>query len=150
MCVCYATTTQEEVGCRGAVVAASQVNPKLALCIDTILAEDTPSFPSRFKDDAIKVGCGPVIVRGPGLSPNIIDGLIECAQRLGIAYQLTGLATISGIESSVIQLNGEGVACGFLGIPTRYIHGPNEISSLKDTLALSELIAEWICTTNIK
>ena len=53
-------SAQEEVGLRGAAVAAYTVKPDAAIAIDNTFAEDTPDYP-RATPDTVMIGKGPVL-----------------------------------------------------------------------------------------
>ena len=55
--LCFAGTTQEELGIRGARTAASSINPDLAIILETAPADDTPGL--RKTSSQGKLGAGP-------------------------------------------------------------------------------------------
>jgi len=82
----YATgTCQEEVGLKGAKVAAFRINPDCAFAIDTTIAGDTPQI--KETESMLKIGEGPAITiaeaSGRGLisNPRIRELLINTAKR---------------------------------------------------------------------
>lgn len=122
-------TTQEEIGVRGAQVAAQGVQPHVAIAVDVCHATDHPDADNR-KFGRFALGGGPVIGRGPNLNPLVVDRLIEVAEKLGIPYQLACEPRPTGTDARAIQMAGPGVACGLLSLPLRYMHTPGEIVDL--------------------
>ncbi len=51
---------QEEVGLRGAKVAANTIKPDLAIAVDVGIAYDTPGMSGQTSDS--KLGGGPVVI----------------------------------------------------------------------------------------
>lgn len=127
---------QEEVGLRGAKVAAYKVNPDFALVIDTIPCADTPD--SLGSGYPIAIGKGPVIpalaggsVRGNIMSPQVKKLIMNQADKLGIPYQL---AVMTGATSDVaaVHLEREGILAGAVTFARRYSHSPVEMADLND------------------
>ena len=86
-------TVQEEVGLRGAQIAAEKVSPHYAIALDTTIAADVPGVPER--QHIVKVGKGPaikVIDGGRGglfiAHPPLRNHIIKVAEELGIPFQL--------------------------------------------------------------
>jgi len=119
-------TTQEEIGVRGAQVAAQGVLPHVAIAVDVCHATDHPDADNR-KFGRFALSGGPVIGRGPNLNPLVVERLIEVAEKLGIPYQIQCEARPTGTDARAIQMAGPGVACGLLSLPLRYMHTPGEI-----------------------
>ncbi len=91
--VYFVATVQEEVGLRGAQIAADRVYPDFAIALDTTIAADVPGvnereFVTRIgKGPAIKVmdgGRGNVFIAHPALT----NFLVSVAEELKIPYQL--------------------------------------------------------------
>jgi endoglucanase len=125
-------TVQEEVGLRGACVSAFQIYPDVALAFDVTVAGDVPGV--KEVEAPVKMKKGPVIgVMDAGLitHPKVLSLLVESAEKAKVPYQLeTGLA--GSTDAARIALTREGVPCGVLSIPTRYIHSPSSMLSLSD------------------
>ncbi|MDH7564539.1 MAG: M42 family metallopeptidase [Candidatus Bathyarchaeota archaeon] len=132
-CTVFAVgTVQEEVGLRGAITAAYGIDPDVGIAIDVTVAGDTPGV--KEIEAPIKLGKGPSIsISDAGLltHPKVLRLLVDAAEENKIPYQLeTGLA--GSTDAARISLTKEGVPCGVISIPTRYIHSPTSLLSLKD------------------
>ena len=149
-------TVQEEVGLKGARVAAFAIEPHVALAIDVTVANDIPGVPEH--EWVTRVGKGPAIKimdgrSGSGLiaHPAVRELLIKAAEEEKIPYQLEVLPG-GTTDASIIQLNKEGVPAGTISVPTRYVHSPIELLSLEDALNTVKLVLaftkritrEWI------
>jgi endoglucanase len=63
--------------------------------------------------------------------PKVLRLLVEAAEENNIPYQLeTGLS--GSTDAARIALTREGVPSGVISVPTRYIHSPASMASLKD------------------
>jgi putative aminopeptidase FrvX len=85
-------------------------------------------------ESSVKMGKGPALtVTDAGLvtNPKMLRMLIEAAEENKIAYQVeTGVAGTT--DAARISLARQGVPCGNISIPTRYIHSPVSMINLKD------------------
>ena len=132
-CNVYAVgTIQEEVGLRGATIAAFQVEPDVGIALDATVAGDMPGV-EEGKAPA-KMGEGPVVtVADAGLiaHPKVLRLLIDSAKENKIPYQLeTGIR--GSTDAARISLSREGVPSGVISVATRYIHSPAAILNLDD------------------
>jgi endoglucanase len=132
-CTIYAVgTVQEEVGLRGAATAAFGLYPHVGLALDVTVAGDVPGV--REVEAPVKLRGGPSLtVADYGLitHPKVLRLLVEAAEENGILYQLeTGLQGTT--DAARISLTREGVPSGVISVPTRYIHSPMSLLSLKD------------------
>ncbi|MEM2105482.1 MAG: M42 family metallopeptidase [Candidatus Bathyarchaeia archaeon] len=132
-CTVYAVgTVQEEVGLRGATTAAFGINPDVGIALDVTVAGDMPGV--KEVEAPIKLRKGPSIeVADMGLitHPKVLRLLVDVAEENKIPYQLeTGLP--GSTDAARIALTREGVPSGVISVPTRYIHSPTSLLSLKD------------------
>jgi putative aminopeptidase FrvX len=125
------SAVQEEIGLRGAGPAAYGVDPHLAIAIDVSHALDVPDSNKRKAAD-IRVGGGPVIVRGPNINPKVYRRLVGLAKQHEIPHQIAAAGGQTGTDTNAIQLVRSGVATGLLAIPLRYMHSPCELIALED------------------
>ncbi len=132
-CPCmFAFTTQEEVGLRGARIAAYTTAPKVALAIDTTASgewpaeEDIPKYP--------EIGKGPVLTiadRSIIADREVVSVLEQTAQNNNISYQYKKPG-IGGTDAGAIHVSREGVRAAVVQTAARYIHSPMSIASMKD------------------
>ena len=141
-------TVQEEFNLRGAVTAATTLQPDLAVQIDLILATDLPDVAAR---GDVALGGGPAMslysfhgrgtLNGNLPHPGLVRLFDAAAVRAGLPLQRsahTGVLT----DASYVQLVGRGVGCIDLGFPMRYSHSSLEVCDVRDLAALSTLIVE--------
>ncbi|MEM3553911.1 MAG: M42 family metallopeptidase [Candidatus Bathyarchaeia archaeon] len=132
-CTVYAVgTVQEEVGLRGATTAAFGIYPDVGIALDVTIAGDVPGV--KEVEAPVKLRKGPSItVADYGLitHPKVLRLLVDVAEENKIPYQLeTGLQ--GSTDAARISLTREGVPSGVISVPTRYIHSPASLLSLKD------------------
>ena len=123
-------TTQEEVGLRGAKVAAYSVAPDLGIALDVTQSGDTPKGPKI----AVKAGEGPcvkVFDSSQICSPKVVALLEKAADAAGVRYQREVL-TAGGTDASAIQLTRGGIPAGTLSVACRYVHSACEAISVQD------------------
>ena len=78
------STSQEEIGTRGAISSAHLVNPDVALVVDVIHATDHPDADHR-NMASFELGGGPILTRGPNIHPGVFERLVQCAEKSKIA-----------------------------------------------------------------
>jgi endoglucanase len=126
----YVFSVQEEVGVRGATVAAFGVEPDLGLAIDVTATGDTPKG-HRME---VRLGKGPAIkIRDAGMlaDPRVIQWMVQTAEKAKIPYQRE-ILEFGGTDARAIQLSRSGVPAGVLSIPCRYVHAPSEMVDMED------------------
>jgi len=132
-CTVYAVgTIQEEVGLRGATVAAFQLHPDVGVALDVTVAGDVPGV--KEVEAPAKMRKGPSLtVTDSGLitHPKVLRWLIDAAEQSKVPYQLEAVLT-GTTDAARIALSREGVPSGVISIPTRYIHSPASLLSLSD------------------
>ncbi|MGE5673180.1 MAG: M42 family metallopeptidase [Mycobacterium leprae] len=140
-----AFTVQEEVGLKGAEVAAHRWHPELALALDTMPSGDTPDM-NYEKDLNVSIGAGPAIqvMGGPGgrgnlLHPVVREFLRETAAESQIPVQFCTF-TGGNNDSSTMAWAAEGCAAGSITLPRRYSHSPVEVADLRDAVAAQRLL----------
>jgi tetrahedral aminopeptidase len=134
---------QEEVGSRGAKVAAQSLQPDLAIVLDTVPASDPITPPQQATEEC---GKGPVIRSmdvnalgwGTIYSRKIRQRLIATAVNHGIPHQRDIFRTWT--DASTIHTSGKGIPCGGVYIPRRYSHSPIELVKWPDVERTAELL----------
>jgi putative aminopeptidase FrvX len=127
-----AFTVQEEVGLRGAEVAAYGVKPDVALVL-----ECTPAFDLPNEDDAspnVALGQGPsiyVMDRGTIQDPRLVSHITRTADQHGIPFQIRQPGG-GGTNTAAIQRLHGGIPAATIATPGRYAHTPAMMIHLQD------------------
>lgn len=143
-------SVQEEFNLRGAVVAAQNILPDIAIQIDLMLATDTPEMENV---GSLVLGGGPAIslysfhgrgtLNGVIPHPAIVTHVQNIAQKKKIPLQRTaGIGLLTDL--SYVQHVGKGVASVDLGFPMRYSHSSLEVCDLNDLVTLTRLLTETL------
>ncbi len=125
-------TVQEEVGARGAGIAAFKLNPDLGIVLETALADDVPAGGPHAP--VVRLGKGPAItVKDASMisHPSLTKYLVETAHSQKIPHQLE-LLEHGGTDAGRIHLTRGGVPSSVIGVPTRYLHSPVEVLDVRD------------------
>ncbi len=139
-----AFTVQEEVGTRGAAVAAYTIKPEIALVVEATAAADTPEINKDFQGPLL--GAGPAISimdRTILVSKKMRDQLITAAEKADVPYQFRR-STGAGTDAGSISLSRGGVLAGVLSVPCRYIHSPYSVLKMSDLKATKDLARAWL------
>ncbi|MGQ9857958.1 MAG: M42 family metallopeptidase [Thermodesulfobacteriota bacterium] len=142
--VVFTFSSSEEVGCRGARVAAHRLGPKLALAVEGTMATDTPEVRPDQRVSAL--GGGPVITtmdKSLIVPEKVVDWIIDTAERLGIPYQIK-TPLVGSTDAGAIQSSGMGVLTGVISVPCRYGHSPTSLMSLEDFFNTQRLLEALI------
>ncbi len=140
----YVFTVQEEVGLRGATVAAFGLNPDLALVVEATSAGDVP--PLKKHQASTRLGAGPAISfmdRSVIVNPALIQRLVAVAEEAGIPYQFRE-STTGGTEAGVINQTRSGIPVAVISVPCRYIHSPVGILNRNDLTQTVKLIDAFL------
>lgn len=139
-----AFTVQEEVGTRGAAVAAYALNPRIAMVVEATAAGDTPETGKEASGTVI--GAGPAISlmdRTIIVSRKLRDEIVAVAEKASLPYQYRRF-TGAGTEGGTIALSREGVETAVVSIPCRYIHSPHSVLKESDLKAAFSLVRGWL------
>jgi endoglucanase len=133
--LCAAFSVQEEIGLRGAKVAAQYFNPDLAIAIDSTPANDLPLHDgSENTKYNTKLGLGPAIYVADGSTlhdPRLVRFLRQTAEAEGIPCQIRQPGG-GGTDSGAIQRSLAGIPTVSVSVPHRYTHSPVSIARVDD------------------
>lgn len=127
-----AFTVQEELGLRGARVAAFRVEPDMAFVLEGTVCDDLPK--EKEESPTTELGKGPAITlrdRSVVCDPRLVRHLVKVAEAEGIPYQFKQPG-VGGTDAGAIHLVKEGVPSAVVSVPSRYIHSPVSLLSLGD------------------
>lgn len=148
-----AFTVQEEIGLRGATVAARRLNPDVGLALECTTAGDIPNpladpdsdDPADF-NPTCRMGFGPALSfmdRSMIADPRLLRYLRQLADVYGVPYQLkTQLG--GGTDAGAIHRANAGVPSAVISIPGRYIHSPHALISRSDYLNALRLVQAFL------
>jgi tetrahedral aminopeptidase len=138
-----AFTVQEEVGLRGAKVAAQTLQPDVAFALEGTTAHDLPDplvedgdIQSKMmtNNPACRLGAGPALTvmdRSMVAHPRLLNFLRQTADANDIPHQLK-TALGGGTDAGIIHRTGGGIPSAVISTPCRYIHSPAAYLSKDD------------------
>jgi endoglucanase len=137
-------SAQEEIGIRGAMVAAQNVKPDVGVALDVTLANDVPGAEPHEQVSAMGKGVA-IKAMDSSVIPNwkMVDHMRELCEQRQIPWQLEVLPK-GGTDTAAIQRHGGGAAAGAISVPTRYVHSVIEMVHPADVQAAIDLLAALI------
>ncbi len=133
--LCLAFSVQEEIGLRGAKVAAHYFEPDLAIAVDSTPARDLPDYEGKenFTYNT-QLGLGPAIYMANSSTmddPRLVRFLAETAEKHKIQFQFRQPGG-GGTNAGAIQQSRVGVPVVSVSVPHRYTHSPISVSRIED------------------
>ncbi len=128
----FVFSVQEEVGLRGATVAAYNIKPDIALVIEGTTCSDV--YGSKPHNQVTNLGGGAVMTamdRAAISDKEYYDFIMKTASENGIKLQIKRTA-MGGTDAGAIQRSCAGVKTAVLAVPCRYIHSPVSVMNLED------------------
>ena len=138
----FVFSVQEEVGCRGAKMAANAIKPYAGIAVDLTRTGDSPAELDNERM-VVRLGGGPTVkIRDNSAicDKPVVEHLRACAEKAGITYQ-DEIMILGGTDTGAMQRSYEGVLSGCISIPGRNIHSPGEIINLSDADNAAKLVA---------
>lgn len=148
-----AFTVQEEIGLRGAQVAAQRLQPDVALALECTTAHDIPD-PDADPDDLTQpnptclLGAGPALTvmdRSMITPPQLLRFLQATAMNADIPHQLK-TALGGGTDAGSIHLLNGGIPTAVISVPCRYIHSPHAYMHRDDYADTLRLVQATLAT----
>lgn len=135
----FAFLVQEEVGLRGAGVAANAIQPDCAVIFEATTAADVAGC--KDANAVCKLGSGAVISYMDGRTiydAQLYDTAVQTAERMGIPWQ-TKTKIAGGNDAGSIQHAAGGVRVLAVSVPCRYLHSPTCVIRESDAEACIDL-----------
>lgn len=131
-----AFTVQEEIGLRGATVAAYAFDPEIAIALDCTPAYDLPNWEVEEENTRYntRLDAGPAIYisdRGTLSDPRLIRHLVETGEAAGIPFQYRQPGG-GGTDAGAIHKARAGIPSVSVSVPGRYMHTPAGLVRLSD------------------
>ena len=133
-------TVQEEVGSIGAAAASFNIQPDIAVIIETTTAGDICG--AEGDQRVCLLGNGPVVSymdRGTVYDMDLYKLAVQTAEESGIPCQ-TKTRIAGGNDSSAVQRTAGGARVLAVSAPTRYLHSPSDVMDKNDGDALLALM----------
>ncbi|WP_234118467.1 zinc-binding metallopeptidase family protein [Clostridium hydrogenum] len=138
--VYFICSAQEEVGHRGAKIAAYNVNPDICIAIDVTF--DGGKFGDTDREN--EVGGGPVICIGPNIHAKVMEKIIEVANKYDINYKVEVEPGNTGCDAWDTQISRAGIPSVLISIPIKYMHTSVEMVNVNDIKNTGILIGRFI------
>lgn len=133
--LCLSFSVQEEIGLRGARVAAFHFQPDLAIAVDATPANDLPVHDgSENTFYNTRLGGGPAIYTfdaGTLNDPRLIRWLARAGDEAGIPYQFRQPGG-GGTDAGAIHRSRAGVPSVSVSVPHRYTHSAVSLARVED------------------
>jgi putative aminopeptidase FrvX len=143
-----AFTVQEEVGLRGARVAAYTLNPDLAFVLDSTPANDLPAWDgSENPRYNTRLGAGAAIYLADSATlsdPRLVRFLTDTAEKAGIPYQIRQPGG-GGTDAGSIHKQRTGIPSVSISVPGRYPHTSASIARVSDWKSTLALVYQALC-----
>src|SRR5699024_1091381 len=138
-------TVQEEVGLRGAKVAANMIKPDIFYALDASPANDM----SGNKEEFGQLGKGALLRifdRTMITHRGIRELILDTAESYNIPYQY--FVSQGGTDAGSVHTSNDGVRSSVIGIFSRYIHRSASMIHIVDYEVAKELIINLVKDTN--
>ena len=132
-------SVQEEVGLRGAQMIVNTIKPDVAIVTDVTHDTGTPMI-NKIKQGDIKCGKGPVLYYGPAIQNNLLQLIINSAERNKIPFQRGAVSRATGTDTDAFAYTTGGVASSLISLPLRYMHTTVETVHKNDVENVIHLI----------
>ncbi|TVR78502.1 MAG: M42 family peptidase [Chitinophagaceae bacterium] len=138
-------TVQEEVGLRGATVAAHSIEPDFSFGLDTTIAYDVPGAKPDEKITSLGEGTAIKIMDTSAISDyRMVNYMKATAKKHKIKWQAE-ILTGGGTDTAAMQrMAKHGTIAGAVSIPTRHIHQHIEMADKDDVRASIDLLKHCV------
>jgi len=137
-------SVQEEVGLRGARVAAYAFDPQVGFAMDATPANDLPSWEADEENGRYntRLDHGPAIYLMDAATigdRRLVDLLVSTAEAEGIPWQYRQ-PNQGGTDAGAIHMTRAGVPSVSVSLPTRYLHTPASLIRMDDWMNTLKLM----------
>ena len=123
-----------------------RLKPDLAICTDVTHDTQSPMY-NKKESGNLKCGMGPVVCYGPAVQNNVLDMIIQVAQKKKIAFQRQAVSRSTGTDTDSFAYSAEGVASALISLPLKYMHTTVEMVHKTDVENVINLIYEVLLAT---
>lgn len=136
----FCFTTQEEVGLRGARLAASRIKPDIAFIVEATSCSDIYGFEPY--ESVTKLGGGAAVTFmdiGTIINDELRKKIFSIAKTAQIPVQYK-CSTAGGNDAGRVHLTADGIKTASVSVPCRYLHSAASVASITDINAVYDLV----------
>jgi putative aminopeptidase FrvX len=130
---------QEEIGLRGAEMIAHRIKPDVAIITDVCHDTQSPMM-NKITNGDLHCGKGPVVTYGPAVQNNLLELIINAAEKQKIPFQRQAVSRATGTDTDAFAYSNSGVASALISMPLRYMHTTVEMCHREDVENAIKLI----------
>ncbi len=134
-----AACVQEEVGHRGAICAAYNIDPDFAIALDVCHGKSPDASEGVFP-----MGEGPVLAMGPNIHPVLLKAVRKVMDEKEITYSLNVIPGKTGTDAAAFQIARNGIPTVLFSLPLKYMHTCIETIDVSDVKATADAISEFL------
>jgi len=138
---------QEEVGLRGAQMITDRIKPHIALVTDVCHDTQSPQY-NKIKQGDQKAGKGPVLTYAPAVHHQLLEMLIEAAEKKRIPFQRSASSRITGTDTDAFAYSNGGVPSALISLPLKYMHTTVEMAHFEDIEHIIQLFISFLQEIN--
>jgi endoglucanase len=133
-------TVQEEIGCRGAMMASAEINPDVAIVLDSTTACDIQDVaPEKTVCNLKEGGVVSFMDRGCAYDRDFFSLIMKTAEENSIPAQVKRAVAGANDSASICKSTG-GVKTAAISMPCRYLHTPNCVIDTRDMDSIYKLV----------
>ncbi|MEO8665604.1 MAG: M28 family peptidase [Ignavibacteria bacterium] len=136
-------SVQEEIGLRGAEMIARKIKPDVAIITDVTHDTQSPLYKKEKLGD-IACGKGPTLTYGPEIQNNLLEMVLNVANKKKIPFQYEASSSNSGTDTEAFAYSSEGVASALISLPLKYMHTTVETVHKDDVDSVIKLMYEFL------
>ncbi len=136
----FVFSAQEEVGTRGAGIAAFNLKPQEAIVVDVSFADQR----GVKKEESGILGGGPMLGISPILNRDMFNRFKAIGDKNDILYNIEVMNGRTGTNSDPVSITGEGIKVALISVPLRNMHTSIEVIDVNDIENSAKLIALYI------
>lgn len=114
-------SVQEEIGLRGAQMIAERIQPDVAIVTDVTHCTHTPLM-NKIDQGDVAAGKGPGVTYGPAVQNNLLQRIIDTAEKEKIDLQRMAASRFTGTDTDAFAYSNMGVPSALISLPLRYMH----------------------------
>ena len=134
---------QEEIGLRGAEMMSRKIKPNVAICTDVCHDTKSPLYKKQEQGEQI-CGNGPVLTYGPAVQNNLLNMIIEVAEKKQIPFQRAAASRSTGTDTDAFAYSSDGVPSALISLPLKYMHTTVETVHKEDVENVIKLMYEFL------